>query len=102
VPLTEPWCDVCWTRLPFQLAQPIQAAFRRDEHAYRAAVHNARGWLKANPEQATQQPPATLAEQLQDLANMLTGIGRHADHTRRQAGRCVVCSCGVRVQGRLT
>jgi hypothetical protein len=46
VPLTDDWCDTCWTRLPFELAQPIQATFRRDEPAYRLAVHNAREWLK--------------------------------------------------------
>jgi len=41
------------------------------------------------------------AEYVDDLLEVLTGIGRHADHDRQQAGRCVVCSCGMRVQGRL-
>ncbi|MGH7606550.1 MAG: hypothetical protein ACREME_04340 [Gemmatimonadales bacterium] len=80
----------------------MSAAFRRNEAAYLAAVHDVRQWLKANPAPATQRPPATLTEQMQDMADMLAGIGRHRDHTREVAGRCTVCSCGLRVQGRPT
>jgi hypothetical protein len=38
---------------------------------------------------------------VRDLEDMVAGQGAHAEHTRRQAGRCVVCSCGARAQGRL-
>lgn len=41
------------------------------------------------------------AEFLNDLYDMLNGTGRHAEHTQSQVGRCVVCSCGLRVQGTL-
>lgn len=92
-------CGDCWVRLPFEYQQPIQIAYRHDDVAHAKAMVEARGWYQLNPPEPGR---ATLAEQLKDLANMLAGIGRHADHTRSQAGRCVVCSCGVRVQGRLT
>jgi len=36
-----------------------------------------------------------------DLEDMLHGRGRHAEHTQTQAGRCAICSCGLRAQGRL-
>lgn len=86
-------------RLPFEYQRPIQVAYRRDPATHADAMAAARGWYEDNP------PPAgrvTLAEQLQDMADMLTGIGRHATHDRRQVGRCAVCSCGVRVQGQLS
>lgn len=102
IPFTESWCDHCWTRLPYALGQPIQAAYRRDSNAYLAAVHKAREWLKTNPAEAQQPPPYTLTERLQDFSDMLAGIGRHAGHSRRQNGRCAECSCGVRVQGQLS
>ena len=105
IPLTEPWCDTCWSRLPFHLSQPVSVAFRRDEHAHQLAVHNARQWLKANPFEAEAEDPrperSALALQLHDMADMLDGVGRHATHTQRKVGRCVVCDCGTRVQGRL-
>lgn len=50
-------------------------------------------------------PPVTrqqAAAALGDLYEVLTGSGAHADHTREQVGSCVHCSCGTRVQGRLT
>lgn len=40
-------------------------------------------------------------KQIQDLNDMLNGRGRHEGHARKQVGRCVYCSCGVRAQGRL-
>ncbi len=43
---------------------------------------------------------ATVDEALADMADMLEGAGRHTDHTRRQAGRCAYCSCGMRAQGK--
>lgn len=41
------------------------------------------------------------AKALQDIYDMLHGYGRHEGHTREQVGRCVYCSCGLRVQGYL-
>lgn len=41
------------------------------------------------------------AEFVNDIYEVLTGSGAHAEHEQRQIGRCVLCSCGVRVQGRL-
>lgn len=38
---------------------------------------------------------------LNNAADVLRGTGEHADHEREQVGRCVHCSCGVRVQGRM-
>lgn len=38
---------------------------------------------------------------LAEMVATLAGTGRHADHVRTQVGRCVHCSCGARVQGRL-
>lgn len=38
---------------------------------------------------------------MRDLRAMIAGVGAHEGHTRRQIGRCVHCSCGVRAQGRL-
>lgn len=40
-------------------------------------------------------------EYLNQLDAILDGTGEHEGHQRRQVGRCVYCSCGVRVQGRL-
>lgn len=47
----------------------------------------------------TQQEAAAVLGQLVDV---LRGTGAHADHTRTQVGRCVYCSCGARVLGRLS
>jgi hypothetical protein len=38
---------------------------------------------------------------LDNAAALLAGTGAHAGHTREQVGRCVYCSCGDRVQGRM-
>lgn len=43
----------------------------------------------------------TDAELVAGLYAVLEGTGEHADHDRRQVGRCVFCSCGARVQGRM-
>lgn len=45
--------------------------------------------------------PAKLAATIEDLGDMVRGRGRHAGHKQRQVGRCVICSCGVRAQGRI-
>lgn len=55
VPATDDWCDHCWVRVPFQLAQPVRAAYRRDEDAYLVAVQRVREWLRTHP---TAPPPA--------------------------------------------
>jgi hypothetical protein len=50
-------------------------------------------------------PPVTreqAAAAVTGLYEVLTGSGAHADHGREQVGRCVHCSCGTRVQGRIT
>ena len=39
--------------------------------------------------------------EIADLMDVLAGTGRHADHSREQIGRCVHCSCGTRIQGRM-
>lgn len=52
----------------------------------------------------TEQPDAAkraIAAYLDDMAAMMQGTGQHEDHEQHQVGRCVVCSCGMRVQGRL-
>lgn len=41
------------------------------------------------------------AEFVNDSYEVLTGTGEHAVHERSQVGRCVYCSCGLRIQGRL-
>lgn len=46
--------------------------------------------------------PKRVTDYIQDLSDMLDGIGRHAGHIRTQVGRCVHCDCGARVQGRMT
>lgn len=38
---------------------------------------------------------------IRNLEELLAGTGAHAEHTRKQVGRCVLCSCGTRVQGRM-
>jgi hypothetical protein len=57
------------------------------------------------PEPLTPEEEAALrqagAAHLVDLYEVLTGTGKHADHEREQIGRCVFCSCGTRVQGRM-
>ena len=40
--------------------------------------------------------------EVNDLHSILLGIGAHAEHKRRQVGRCVYCSCGKRAQGRMS
>lgn len=38
----------------------------------------------------------------EEAREAITGTGRHAGHTMRQAGPCVYCSCGLRIgQARL-
>lgn len=49
-----------------------------------------------NPEQK-----AAVLAAIADVSAMITGTGRHAEHTRKQVGRCVYCSCGLRAQGRM-
>lgn len=40
-------------------------------------------------------------EFLQNAYDVLDGKGKHAEHEQKQVGRCVHCSCGARVQGRM-
>lgn len=95
-------CGNCWARLPYPLQRDIQTHYRRDEAEHAKAMVAAKAWYDTNPLPQPDQPgPPKIALQLQDLADMLNGEGRHAEHTQRQLGRCVVCSCGTRVQGRL-
>lgn len=47
-------------------------------------------------------PPELEAEVmkvLEDMIAVMEGTGKHAEHERKQVGRCVYCSCGARVQG---
>jgi hypothetical protein len=92
-------CKPCWFRLPYRLRQPILHA-RQGTAEHRAAMADAAGWYRANPK-PTSPSAADTARLLADLEDLLAGRGRHADHTRHQAGRYVVCSCGDRAQGRL-
>ena len=43
-----------------------------------------------------------VAELMRQMHDVLDGTGDHADHERKQAGRCVFCSCGARVNGRMS
>lgn len=61
-----------------------------------AADRSTRSNGKAS-EPTVEQAAAALA----DLAGVLDGTGAHAEHERKQVGRCVYCSCGARVQGRM-
>lgn len=91
-------CRPCWYRLPRDLREPITATYRVDPDAHHHAMSDAVRWYADNPK----PPPPTRADAaaaLVDLADVLAGTGKHADHERRQIGRCVVCSCGARVQG---
>lgn len=47
-------------------------------------------------------PRHTAALFLTDVYEVLTGTGKHAGHKQKQKGACVGCSCGARVQGRLS
>jgi len=49
----------------------------------------------------TPEQLAAVADWVNELAEVQLSAGRHAGHTLRQAGRCVICSCGYRYQGRL-
>lgn len=42
-------CPTCWVRLPYEYQQPIQAAYQRDQDAYRQAVITACRWYVDNP-----------------------------------------------------
>jgi hypothetical protein len=42
------------------------------------------------------------AKFLGEAYEVLTGTGAHAAHKQKQKGACVRCSCGIRVQGRLS
>lgn len=44
---------------------------------------------------------AAVIKHLALIEGVLDGTGEHVDHTRKQIGRCVYCSCGVRAQGRM-
>jgi len=48
-----------------------------------------------------QQQTQAIIAFLADVTDVLNRTGKHADHTPKQVGRCVICSCGVRAQGRL-
>ncbi len=43
--------------------------------------------------------PLSLEEWFLDTNDMLNKCGAHEGHTLRQVGRCILCSCGKRVQG---
>jgi hypothetical protein len=59
----------------------------------------------AEPQRLTPEEEEELkraaAQFVNDGYEVLTGTGAHAEHEQRQAGRCVYCSCGKRIQGRL-
>jgi hypothetical protein len=54
----------------------------------------------SRPQMTPEEAKAAIAF-LNETADMLYGEGAHAGHEQRQVGRCVACSCGMRVQGRL-
>jgi len=61
--------------------------------------------LRPTREAAMPPPPENDAQMMDAIAEsleVLNGTGRHADHEREQEGRCVFCSCGRRVQGRMS
>lgn len=47
------------------------------------------------------QPSPEALAAIVDLVDMIDGKGKHQTHTRQQVGRCIICSCGARAQGRL-
>lgn len=44
---------------------------------------------------------AHIAAWMIDAAEVLERTGAHSEHAQKQIGRCVYCSCGKRVQGRM-
>jgi hypothetical protein len=97
-------CRPCWYRVPPDLRAEVWRAWRRFQAAEitpdeltavqdRAIAAAGRKRAKPSPEQM-----AEIAAGVQDLADMVAGKGRHADHQREQIGRCLYCSCGLRVQ----
>jgi hypothetical protein len=95
IPLAQFVCGHCWDRLPYAMRQGLQTTRGRDERGHLAATTAARHWLAEHP--APAEPATPLATQLQDLADMLAGIGRHTGHSRAELGGVVRCSCGVAV-----
>lgn len=39
-----------------------------------------------------------IEQYLKDVDDMLKGKGEHSYHTQEKIGRCIYCSCGMRVQ----
>lgn len=58
-------------------------------------------YMQATWDQPRQRLESAAARAVQLVGDVLDGRGEHAHHERRQVGRCVYCSCGTRVQGRM-
>lgn len=48
-------CQVGWRRLPMEIRNRINAAYRRDPDAHAAAVADAYEWYRENPREQVQQ-----------------------------------------------
>lgn len=102
-------CRPCWLRLPQEIRTRLRDSVGLYPSTYRLAEEDARGWLDSHPWQPpkpvyemTREERADILAKLADLVSVLDGSGPHVGHTRQQIGRCVHCSCGTRVQGRIT
>lgn len=73
----------------------------RDEYPDDAEARRCRYDELRNEHRGSDPPPTQVLDALKDLADMMQGRGVHAEHTQEQSGRCVYCSCGLRVQGEL-
>lgn len=101
-------CDRCAYRLPPRMKEELQRSRDNYPATHRLAVEEATEWLRRNPWREPPKPPKMTPEEeaevrrfLEDAYHLLNGTGDHASHTRKQVGRCVYCSCGKRVQGRM-
>lgn len=62
---------------------------------------NQRRNAKLRQARALKRAREDVAAELASAIDVLYGSGAHADHVRRQMGKCVFCSCGARVQGKI-
>lgn len=98
------WINIAAGRKAAALALAVRDFRTRKDLAAPLVVDFAAAEKLAEPkaEKPAAKPTAEdAAAALAELVGVLDGTGAHAEHERKQVGKCVYCSCGARVQGRM-
>lgn len=77
-------------------------AAKHDRWAQSKADVNARRNRRLRQARALKRAQVDVLAAFADVVDVIYGEGEHADHIREQHGKCIYCSCGARVQGKIT